>query len=248
MKSKLKFPVFLPALIACSLVSCRFGNYSEPPKGESNFTSMEIYRTQPKQFETLVIFQDNTQSENTTTPLSAIPTTLLDNFTNPVFLGEPKATPGVKLFIGQSQTDCMLNPGTSSCIGTLVDPAGNIQVNTASEYTQFGSDPTCMMNLQMQQVGYLDKTHPGTLTYSDGTTGTINGDLLLLFRIYRNFRGDCTAILGRLGTCYTDGTGCSTDELYWANQLFDPFIRQSGPLKIEDAARIKTLAYIVHFD
>jgi hypothetical protein len=104
------------------------------------------------------------------------------------------------------------------------------------------------MNLQMQQLGYLDRSRPGTITYSDGSTGKISGDRLLEFRLIRNFSGDCSRILQVLADCYSSGTGCSTDELYWANQLFDLYVRQSGALKIEDATRIKTLAYIVHFD
>jgi hypothetical protein len=248
MKSYRLVSITLVAFTLATAPGCRFGNYSEPPKNVKNFSSIELFRTQPKKFETFAIYQDNTQSQNSTTPLSAIPASILDNFTDPLYIAEPVATPGVKLFIGLSQTACMADPANSTCIGTVVDKDGYITVSTSSDYTQFGSNPACTMNLQMQQLGYLDRTSPGTLTYSDGTTGTIGGDLLLEFRLIRNFKGDCSGILQTLADCYTSGNGCSTDELYWANQLFDLYVRQSGTLKIEDVTKIKTLAYIVHFD
>jgi hypothetical protein len=248
MKSKCLYRIPFVALGLIAFSGCRFGNYSEPPKAVSNFSSIELFRTNPTKFETFAIYQDDTQSQNASTPLSAIPSSILNNFTNPVYLAEPVSTPGIKLFIGTGQTDCMTDPANSSCIGTLVDPDDTIAVGTSSEYTQFGSDPACTMNLQMQQLGYLDRSHPGTLTYSDGTTGILAGDLVLEFRLIRNFKGNCSGILKTLADCYTSGSGCSTDELYWANLLFDLYVRQSGTLKIEDATKIKTLAYIVHFD
>lgn len=230
------------------LPGCRFGNYSEPPKGTSRFSSIELFRTLPLRFETYAIYQDDTQNQNSSTPLSAIPASILDNFTNPLYLAEPVSTPGIKLFIGTGQTACMTDPENSSCIGTLINSDDTITVSTSSPYTQFGSDPACTMNLQMQQLGFLDRSRPGTITYSDGSKGVIGGDLILEFRLIRNFKGDCSGILQVLADCYSTGTGCSTDELYWANQLFDLYVRQSGTLKIEDATKIKTLAYVVHFD
>jgi hypothetical protein len=236
----------IPASIGLS--GCRFGNYSEPPKGVTNFNSIELFSTQVKKLETFALYQDDSETHNLNAPLSAVPAMILDNFTNPVYLAEPTSTPGVHLFIGLSQTACMLDPANSNCIGTLLNEDGSIGVNTSSEFQQFGSDPACTMNLQMQQIGFLDRSRPGTITYSDGSTGIISGELLLEFRLIRNFNGDCSGILGRLASCYSEGSGCSTDELYWANQLFDLYIRQTGALRIENATRIKTLAYIVHFD
>ena len=242
--------LFVGLLILASpgLSSCRFGNYSEPPKGVKNFNSIELFSTQVHKLETFVLYDDDSETHNLNAPLSAVPGMILDNFTNPVYLTEPTATPGVHLFIGLSQTSCMLDPANSNCIGTLLNPDGTIGVSTSSEFQQFGADPACTMNLQMQQFGELDRSRPGTITYSDGSTGTISGELLLEFRLIRNFHGNCTSILSRLAECYTDGSGCSTDELYWANQLFDLYVRQTGALQIGNATRIKTLAYIVHFD
>ncbi len=246
----LLLPPLLPLLILCAsaLSGCRFGNYSEPPKGISNFNSIELFHTQITQFETYAIYTDGNQNQNTNTPLSAIPGSILNNFTDPLFIAEPKSTPGIRLFIGASQSECMINPANSSCIGTIVNSDDTITVSTSSPYTQFGPDEKCSMNLQMQQIGILDRSKTDSITYSDGSKGTISGNLLLNFRLIRNFAGDCSGILKILADCYSTGTGCSTDELYWANQLFDLFIRQSGTLRIEDATRIKTLAYIVHFD
>jgi hypothetical protein len=235
-------------LASPGLSSCRFGNYSEPPKGVKNFNSIELFSTQVKKLETFALYQDDTYTQNTNAPLSAVPAMILDNFTNPVYLAEPAATPGVHLFIGLAQTSCMLDPANSSCIGTLLNDDGTIGVSTSSEFQQFGADPACAMNLEMQQIGNLDRSRPGTITYSDGSTGVISGELILEFRLIRNFNGNCSGILGRLANCYSDGSGCSTDELYWSNQLFDLYVRQTGALRIEDATRIKTLAYIVHFD
>ncbi len=235
-------------LTMLSLEGCRFGNYSEPPKVTPKFSSVEVFNTQAKKFEVFVFYQDSTNSSNNTTPLSAIPSTILDNFSDPLYIAQPVTTPGVKMFIGARQTDCFLNPDTSSCIGTLIDSQGNIGVQTSSPLSQFGSDPACQMKLQMQQVGFLDRSHPSTITYSDGSTGKVAGDLVLDFQMIRSFQGDCSKILTILAGCYNSGVGCSTDELYWANQLFDLYVRQSGALKIEDATKIKSLAYVVHFD
>jgi hypothetical protein len=230
------------------LPGCRFGNYSELPKGTSRFSSIELLRTLPFKFETYAVYQDDSETRNSSTPLSSIPASILDNFTNPLYLAEPVATPGIKLFIGAAQTACLTDPANSSCIGTIVNSDDTITVSTRSPYSQFGSNPACTMNLEMQQLGFLDRSRPGTVRYSDGTTAPIGGDLILEFQLIRNFKGDCAGILQVLADCYSDGSGCSTDELYWANQLFDLYVRQSGTLKIEDATRIKTLAYIVHFD
>ncbi|MBU6154265.1 MAG: hypothetical protein KGP28_08170 [Bdellovibrionales bacterium] len=247
---KIRKSIVLGLLILTSpgLSSCRFGNYSEPPRGVKNFNSIELFSTKVKKLETFALYQDDSETHNLNAPLSAVPAMILDNFTNPVYITEPTGTPGVHLFIGLSQTQCMLDPVNSDCIGTLLNEDGSIGVSTSSEFQQFGSNPACRMNLQMQQFGYLDRSNPSTITYSDGSTGIISGDLLLEFRLIRNFQGDCSGILGRLASCYSDGSGCSTDELYWANQLFDLYIRQTGALRIEDTTRIKTLAYIVHFD
>ncbi len=236
-------PIFLALVPAC-----RFGNYSEPPKSIKNFKKVELFRTRPSKFETIAIYNDNQYGHNDNVPLSAIPASILDNFTNPVFLAEPVATPGIQLFIGLGQSHCMADPANSSCIGTIIDPDDSITVSTSSAYSQFGSDPACTMNLEMQQIGNLDRRQPGTITYSDGSTGTVAGTLNLEFRLIRNFEGDCSRILRILADCYTSGAGCSTDELYWANQLFDLYVRQSGALKLEYAEKIKTLAYIAYFD
>jgi hypothetical protein len=234
--------------LTMTLAACRFGNYSEAPKAPKKFTSIEMFRTQAKSFETHVMLQDGAINSNLTTPLSAIPETLLDNFTDPLYVAQPISTPGVKLFIGARQSDCFSNPEDSSCIGTIIENDGSIAVETSSAFSQFGSNPSCKMNLQMRQNGALDRSRPGSITYSDGSTGTISGSLVLDFTMIRTFQGDCSRILGVLADCYTNGTGCSNDELYWANQLFNLYARQSGALRMEDALRIKSLAYIVHFE
>jgi hypothetical protein len=238
-----------PLFVLLGLIpACRFGNYSEPPKSVKTFKKVELFRTRPSKFETIAIYNDDNYGYNEEVPLSAIPVSILDNFTNPVFLAEPVATPGIQLFIGLGQSSCMADPENSSCIGTIVEPDDSITVSTESPYSQFGGNPACTMNLEMQQIGNLDRGQPGTITYSDGSTGTVAGTLNLEFRLIRNFKGDCSGILKILADCYASGSGCSTDELYWANQLFDLYVRQSGALKLEFAHKIKTLAYIVHFD
>jgi hypothetical protein len=235
-------------ILTMALSACRFGNYSEAPKAPEKFSSIEMYRTQPRGFQTYVQLDDGSENTNTSTPLSAIPESLLDNFTDPLYIAQPISTPGVKLFIGARQSDCFYNPEDSACIGTIVESDGTIAVETSSPFSQFGSNPSCKMNLQMRQNGALDRTRPGTITYSDGTVGRISGDLLLDFTMIRTFQGDCSGILTVLADCYTNGVGCSNEELYWANQLFGLYARQSGVLRMQDAARIKVLAYLVHFE
>jgi hypothetical protein len=242
----------LTALALCltlgGITGCRFGNYSESPKSIKNFSKIELFRTSITQFETLAVLNDNTRNGNSNAPLSAVPSMILDNFTDPVFIAEPTASPGYHIFIGAGQTSCMTDPMNSSCIGTIVNRDDTIAVSTASDYSQFGSDPSCTMNLEMQQIGNLDRRNPGTIQYSDGSTGTIAGNLHLGFQLVRNFQGDCSSILTALASCYSSGAGCSTDALYWANQIFDLYVRQTGVLRIEDASKIKTLAYLVTFD
>ena len=235
-------------ILTLALSACRFGNYSESPKAPEKFSSIEMFRTQARGFQTYVQLTDGTENLNESTPLSAIPDTLLDNFTDPLYIAQPISTPGVKLFIGSRQTDCFYNPEDSSCIGTIVEADGTIAVETSSPLSQFGSNPSCKMNLQMRQNGTLDRSRPGSITYSDGTVGKISGDLLLDFTMIRTFQGDCSGILRVLAECYTNGVGCSNDELYWANQLFGLYARQSGVLRMEDASRIKVLAYMVRFE
>jgi hypothetical protein len=246
-----RFPI-VTTLSLClwtgALSGCRFGNYSERPKSVSNFVKIEAFRTSVTQFETLAVLDDDTETYNPSAPLSAVPPMILDNFTNPVYIAEPTATPGYQIFIGSGQTSCMVDPINSDCIGTIVNRDDTISVATASEFSQFGSNPSCKMNLEMHQVGNLDRRNPGTIEYSDGSTGKISGDLHLGFQLVRNFQGDCESILTLLADCYRSGAGCSTDALYWANQIYDLYIRQTGVLRIEDASRIKTLAYLVTFD
>ncbi len=239
---------FTLCLSLVALSACRFGNYSEPPRSVKNFSRIEAFRTSITQFETFAILDDNTGNSNSSAPLSAVPSLILDSFTDPVYIAEPTASPGYQIFIGNAQTSCMADPMNSNCIGTIVSKDDTISVATSSEYSQFGSDPSCTMNLEMHQVGGLDRRNPGTIQYSDGSTGRIAGNLHLAFQLVRNFQGDCSSILSLLASCYSSGAGCSTDALYWANQIFDLYIRQTGVLRLEDATRIKTLAYIVTFD
>jgi hypothetical protein len=235
-------------ILTMVLSACRFGNYSESPKAPEKFSSIEMFRTQPRTFLTYVQLNDGSENMNESTPLSAIPESLLDNFTDPLYIAQPISTPGVKLFIGARQSDCFYNPDDSSCIGTIVEVDGTIAVETSSPFSQFGSNPSCKMNLQMRQNGALDRSRPGTITYSDGSVGRISGDLQLDFAMIRTFQGDCSGILTVLAACYTSGVGCTNEELYWANQLFGLYARQSGVLRMEDAARIKVLAYNVRFE
>jgi hypothetical protein len=241
-------PILTAGLLALTLTGCRFGNYSESPKAPNKFSSIEIFRTQPKTFETHVMLTDGSVNSNLSTPLSAIPETILDNFTDPLYIAEPISSPGFKLFIGARQRDCFSNPEDSSCIGTIIENDGSISVQSASPLTQFGSNPSCKMNLEMRQSGNLDRSNPGSITYGDGSTGRVAGNLVLDFTMIRTFTGDCSGILSVLANCYTSGVGCSNDELYWANQLFNLYARQSGALRMEDVARIKVLAYQVRFE
>ncbi len=118
-------------ILTLALSSCRFGNYSESPKAPEKFSSIEMFRTQARGFQTYVQLNDGTENLNDSTPLSAIPDSLLDNFTDPLYIAQPISTPGVKLFIGSRQSDCFYNPEDSSCIGTIVEADGSIAVRDA---------------------------------------------------------------------------------------------------------------------
>ena len=110
---------FVGMILTMALSACRFGNYSESPKAPEKFSSIEMFRTQARNFQTYVMLNDGSENQNANTPLSAIPESLLDNFTDPLYIAQPISTPGVKLFIGARQSDCFYNPEDSSCIGTI---------------------------------------------------------------------------------------------------------------------------------
>jgi hypothetical protein len=232
-------------MVTTGFSGCRFGNYSESPTSSSQFSSIDLYRTTPTQFKTYAFFTDGTNTSNTSTPLSAIPSSLLQNFTDPLYLVEPKATPGVKMFIGNSQSECFADPLNSGCINTIVNSDLSIGVQLSTPFTQFGSNPSCQMNLEMQQIGELDHSNPSTITYSDGTRVPILGRLLMDYQIIRTFQGDCTEILTTLAACYQSGTNCTTEQLYWANAIFDLYVRQAGIVNISDASRLQALVYIL---
>ena len=228
--------------LALLLSSCRFGNYSEAPKynGKSQFKNSELFFSEIKKFETFIFYADGTSATNSNSPFVEIPTHLLDVFTNPLYwytLDDAK------------QTQIFMDSYQSVYEQTRVDAAGKIDLEIDSDITPLISNSICRTQLQVLQQGSLDRTSPGSALLTGASSRvTISGKLKLSYTSIRALAGDCADSLRELATCYQNGTGCTSEQLAEAHALFDLYVRGTGVLKIEDAYKIKGLAYIVHFD
>ena len=227
--------------------ACRFGNYSEPPKNNNTsiYSTIQLYLTEPSQLQTVVIYNDATPtSSNSNAPLAAIPSSVMNVFTDPVYYAVPTDTKQLPLFADINQ---------SHSLSTAVDKNGVIKYEYDSSIVTLWKNPKCVTQVQMFQEGSFDKTHgAGTvLTFPDGSTSKTAGRLNLTFTYLRVIDGgatqECSQDLQYLAQCYQTGTGCTSDELKSANALFDLYVNRGGVLKIEDVTKIKALAYIVHF-
>jgi hypothetical protein len=245
--NKQNFSRFLAVIITISpfLGSCRFGNHSEQakPLNQSNYKSVEMFFTEPKTLQTRVYLNSlsgpSSQVNTVAAPLSAIPSSILNTFTDPHYFATMKDPTKSPLFIGINQ---------NSYIDTTMDADGNIGSEYLSGVVQFWRNPDCLTQVQILQEGTFDRSHPGSVVFSDGSQATVSGRLNLDFSYSRIIAGDCSADLTELANCYINGSGCSTDQLNAAHNLFDLYVKQSGAMKIEDAVKLKALEYVVHFE
>jgi hypothetical protein len=231
------------ALCLVLLSSCRFGNYSEDPKPTSSggYKSVELYFTQATRLTTTAILdeENSTATENNHAPLSAIPVSIRNTFTNPVYFAIPKDPTALPLFIGLNQ---------SSYIETQLDPEGKVYDNYVTQPSKLWNNPECQTQIQIIQDGAFDRTRPGTVTFGDGSVSPVNGRIVMTLSYLRVIAGDCQADLQELANCYSNGSGCDTNQLNAASNLFDLHVRQTGVLDISNATRVRGLAYKVYFE
>lgn len=240
----LKIRPLLLCLTALSFLatSCRFGNHSDAPTftGKSQFKNTELFFSEIRKFETFAFYTDGTNSTNATAPLVSIPSHLLNTFTNPVYWTTIDDKNQTQIFMDNYQTEFEQ---------TLVDASGNIKIEIDSAISPLISNSICRTQLQNIQEGSLDRTAPGTaLLTGNPTRVAVAGKLKLSYTSIRALEGDCADSLRELANCYQNGTGCTNEQLTEAHALFDLYVRGTGVLKIEDAYKLKGLAYIVHFD
>lgn len=241
MTDRLTFRRFGLLLCLLALSSCRFGNYSEDPKPttQSGYQSVTLYFAQASKLTTTVVLDDDTAQENDHAPLSAIPVSIRNTFTNPVYFAIPKDPVALPLFIGLNQ---------SSYIETQIDDKGLIADSFATKPATLWNNPGCQTQIQIEQDGGFDFTRPGTVTFGDGTVSPVSGRLQMTLSYLRVIAGDCQADLQELANCYNNGAGCDNDQLNAASNLFDLHVRQTGVLNISDLTRVRGLAYKVYFE
>jgi hypothetical protein len=233
--------IFSFCLLVTSTTACRFGNYAEQPKPnfKESYQSIDLYFTQATSLGTAVLFQDDTYQENAHAPLVAVPTSIRNTFTNPLYFAVPIDTTANPIFVGLNQ---------SSFVETTLDTDGKINYQYPSPVSPLWENPDCLTQINLQQVGEFDPSRTGNVTFNDGSVSPVKGHLKLTFSFTRIISGDCAADLQRLADCYTNGAGCSTDELNASVNLYDLYVRQTGVLNIADAIRVKALAYEVYFE
>jgi len=244
----------LTILLLTTISGCRFGNYSEPPKPlakAADYQSIEMFFTTPKSFATRVVLNslsgpDMVIQSNANAPMSSVPSSILNVMTDPVYFAVPSNPNSYPIFRDNRDTISLI---------TETDSAGNIALDyipSDGPYVLW-DNPNCITNFQITQTGSFDRSNPGQVQYENGTIAKVAGNVSMTYTFTRvidsiNGTSNCDADLTRLATCYNDGTGCSSEELSASRSLFDLFVRQTGVLKIEDAAKIKGLEYIVHYE
>lgn len=239
------------------LSGCRFGNHSESAKpivNPSIYQSIEFFFTKPKSFQTKVILNsiggpDMVVHSNTNAPLSYIPASVLNVMTDPVYFATYKDPSRYPIF--RDYRDSVSLP-------TLLDAEGNISFQYPNENTEpttrvLLSNPNCLTQWEVLESGGFDRSKPGQIQYEDGTLAPVAGNVSLTYtfsQVIVSVDGDnnCDADLTYLANCYKDGAGCSADDLYDARSLFDLYVKQTGVLNIDDAAKLKAMEYIIHYE
>jgi len=256
MNHKLRFGLLatLTLTTTLGLNGCRFGNHTEsaiPLKSPQQYRSIEFFYTAPKTFTTRVYLNslggpDMVVHSNPTAPLSTIPSSILNALSNPVYLAIPNNPKLFPIFRDYRDTTSLV---------TDLDDHGAIAFDylpSDGPYVLWNNQ-NCVTNFEITQSGSLDRSTPGSIQYEDGTTAPVAGNMRLTYtfsRVIASINGttNCDADLNRLATCYSNGTGCSADELSAARSLFDLYARQTGVLDIRDASKIKGLEYIVDYE
>jgi len=236
----LTFPTLLPA--------CKFGNYQSPQPAPSlqatQWKSEDLYYTSPTAFQTSVTLTDNTTATNSNASLHSIPNAVLSVLSNPVYFTTPS---------DPTQNPALINIDTSNgVVGfyTQLNSEGQIVYNSISSNTLLYNQ-NCSISSQSSQVGSFNTTQPGQVVFGDGSTAPVLGHLILSYSLtqtlYEATPGACDADLNTLATCYTNGSGCSANELATASALLDLFVKETGILDINNTVKLKTLEYTIQY-
>jgi hypothetical protein len=238
-------------LMAIALSACRFGNYSDSPTQVNgvSITHSEYFFTQVATFHTYVYWKDAANPspspyQNLNAPLVSVPSDLLDLFTNPVSWNTLSDSQQFFWDVYQSQNPWVVHTDSTGKITTPNNFSPGPDSNT---YAQFYHNANCITQIEVDQGGQLDRTHPGAMRLPGASTQTqISGHLSYDFLMFQSIVGDCADDLTELAACYQNGAGCDADQLSRA-KMFSLFV-DTGTLDIHNAAKIIALAYTVHFE
>jgi hypothetical protein len=237
-------------LFLTTVSGCRFGNYADvaqpipdPNAAAGTIKTFELFFTQPTALQVAVFYNDTTPTgENDTVPLSAIPADTLSTFSDPLYYAIPVDPSASSMFIGVNGT---------SFVNTTVDASGNITSPAPDDAQPLRTDPNCLIEVQDDETGVLDRSTPGTYQFSGGPAA-VSGHLKMSYTRYNvlfpQTAGACDTDLNYLAQCYLVGTGCSADDLDQAQQLFDLYVKQAGILDLSNVTKIKALAYSIQLE
>jgi hypothetical protein len=219
---------------------CRFGNFAEDPKPRENYRSVEMFFTEAKHLATASFLDgDDRATENPQAPLSAIPSSIRRTLTNPVYFAVP---------IDPERPPFFVDLNIKYSLETTINAQGQVEDTFVSDISTLWKDPNCITQVEITQRGGFDRSQSGTVAFPDQTTARVEGRLGLTLSYLRVIAGDCSQELTRLASCYESGTECDADEIEAANSLYDLYIRQTGVLNINDAPRVRGLAYEVKYE
>lgn len=251
MNKSVFYSIFTAVLVSTLLSGCRFGNHADEPQPLPNsgkYKTLEFFFTDPVQLETRVYLNsisgpDAVVHENLNSAFSAIPENISKVFSSIVYFAIPN--------------DPEVNPSIIDSSGTnefftKIDENGNPSYSSPlprPEYVLW-NNPNCGISDHVIHDGSFDRTEAQTIQIG-GKNVNIAGGLKFQYgysiRIQSyNGTDNCDADLTYLANCYTT-PGCSAETVKYAKDIFDVVVR-AGVLNIADAAKLKVLEYIVHYE
>lgn len=219
---------------------CRFGNYKEEPKQEYQ---IEYLKAEISYFKTAVEFGwPDDLVVNNSVSTENIPKSVTSRFTNPVALAIPQdKTKNPTLFF--NPLDVNLNQQT-----LLNSDNSTIQAFAESEVSQLWKNEKCLTQVVLSQEGVVQRGNFGSHTFESGESISLTGKLSLDLMYTRYIEGDCEQDLVELAECYSNPESCDATTQSASRVLYDLYVNASGVLDLSQAARIKKLVYLVHFE
>jgi hypothetical protein len=225
-------------LISITLSGCRFGNREDSPVAPPESYKSEYFRAVPTSY-TLYASYTDSSLDSADAPLSSIPTSVKNIFTDPVGLITPVQ--------GQNENPIFFST-SSDPVGQETSITGSdISYEAYSDVVTLWQDPSCQTQVQLFQSGTLDRRSLAPFTTTGGDILSIAGRLSLDLTVFRVIEGNCDADLARLSECTQDDATCSLDERQAANALFSMYT-EAGALTLPSAKTLSFLAYQVIFE